>query len=179
MAEVAGKEFLEIILDDPVAFYAAALSTVIAITASIRFIYKKITDGPKAWVELVHPLQSYMKSSEIIISNVGNHPFTVRELRFNQHKSRKDAPYKTSTHNHKTLFDPSIKLVPDPTGKPNTKVREPRILRPGDEDHHLARPSDGYDPSRDWLSVEVFIRGVKKPQKAWCAPLPEEVDKDE
>ena len=176
MEEVASQNFIETILSDPVALYAAILSTVIAVTASIRFIYNWITDGPKAWVELVHPLETYMGAAEIIIANIGKHPFVVRELRFSEHKSKNGAPFKTSTHNHKTLFDPATKLLPDPSGKPNHQIREPRILRPGEEDHHHSVTSSRYDPHSDWLSTTIFIRGRKAPLIAWCPPIPAPIE---
>lgn len=165
---------LEAILEDPVATYAAALSTVTAAAGVAAAIYKWMTSGPQAWVGVLNPHEVAAfgrRFIELIVSNTGSQPFVIREIVITFHKEKGLSPYKVSRFYHGSAsLDPSMESVPNPNGKPNSTVRVPKILKPGDEVHHNLEPPKAYEPTTDWIQARVFLRQRRSPISAWGAP---------
>lgn len=156
---------------DPVALYAAILSTVIALAALVKWL----TSGPRAWVELVNPKEvaaTRNQSMEIIIANIGTDPFVVREIIVSMHKTKRSPAEHAARFFHGTPYDPAMQTIPNPNGKPNSSVRVPKVLRPGEEMHHHMIPVVEYDPSKHWLRAQVLLRQEKAPFIGWAAPIP-------
>lgn len=165
---------LEKLLEDPVATYAAALSTVTAAAGVATAVYKWATSGPQAWVGILNPQEVAAlghKTIEIIVSNVGAEPFVIKEVVVTFHKAKGAEPYHTSRFYHGSSFDPSMETIPNPNGKPNNYVKVAKILKPGDEVHHHLGPASSYDPVSDWLQAQVFLRQKRSPVSAWAAPI--------
>lgn len=164
----------EAITADPVAVYAAFLSTAIALAATGRAIYNWSTSGPRAWVAVLNPLevaQTNRRTTKIIIANTGKDPFVVREFTLSWHASKKGKAEESARFYHGTPFDPAMKSIPNPNGKPNNTIRVPNIVRPGEELHQHSVPFDVYDASKHWLRAEVFISQRKTPIIGWAAPI--------
>lgn len=165
---------LEKLTADPVAVYAAALSTLIALAAAGRAIYAWATKGPKAWVCMINPAEVAMtsrKTTKMIISNVGQEPFVVREMIITWHKSKGGKAEESVRFYHGTPFDPAVKRIPNPNGKPNNFVSVPNVVRPGEELHHHSVPFDAYDSSQHWLRTRVILSQRKSPIDGWAAPI--------
>ncbi|WP_124087991.1 hypothetical protein [Pseudogemmobacter humi] len=172
----------EAFLIDPVATYAAALSTVTALAGAAAVLYKWLTTGPKAWVGVLNPKEVAAldyRTIEIIISNAGAEPFVVREVAVSFHKDRGSTPYHVSRFNHRSWWNPAMETIPNPNGKPNNVIRVAKVLKPREETHHHMKPSASYEPSTDWICVEVFLRHKRSSTKAWAAPILEAVNPNE
>lgn len=168
--------FSSAITEDPVALYAAGLSTIIAIGTLLRITYQWVNSGPKAWVGILNPLEvSFGNNSalEIVIANTGTIPFVIKEISVTAHSNRRSQPFHTARFDHRTPHDPSMKAIPNPNGKPNFSVRVPHVIQQGDEAHHLMRPAPSYDPTSHWLRVQVTLRATKRPVVGWAAPINE------
>lgn len=164
----------EAIIDDPVAVYAAALSTIIALGAVVRILIKWLQSGPRAWVGMLNPKEvaaTRYKSTEIIIANTGIEPFVVREIIVTLHRTKRAPSEHSARFFHGTSFDPSMEKIPNPNGKSNSFISVPKIVKPGEEMHHHLQPVSSYDPSQHWLRVQVFIRQKRSPVTGWAAPI--------
>lgn len=176
MGKTVPDETWSTITADPVALYAAILSTIIAVAAGVRFFVKWLMSGPRAWVGVLNPKEvgaTNRKTMEIIIANVGAEPFVVREIIVTMHKTRRSKPEHEARFYHGTPFDPSMQQIPNPNGKPNNFVRVPKITRPGEEMHHHMTPVPEYDPAVHWLRVQAFLRQRKSPVTGWAEPISE------
>lgn len=172
-------EALSAITADPVALYAAILSTIIAVAAGVRFFVQWLMSGPQAWVGVLNPKEvraASRQTMEIIVANVGVQPFVVREIVVTMHRTRRSRPEHRARFYHGTPFDPAMQQIPNPNGKANTFIRVPKITRPGEEMHHHMVPVPEYDPAIHWLRVQAFLRQRKNPVTGWAAPIPEVVE---
>lgn len=162
----------DIIKSDFVASYAAALSTIIAFAAFIRWLM----DGPKAWSQIINPLDFKLydqRMIKLIVSNTGKQPILVREMVISSHSRRFLSPVISHIRlYHGAKFDPAIELVPNPNGKPNSSVPQPRVIDPGNEFHQIMQPFENYDASKHWLKLQVYLRHKRSPVVAWAAPIP-------
>ena len=159
---IMNSTFFSTISEDPVALYAAALSTIIAIGTALRITYQWFNSGPKAWVGILNPLEVHLgnnKALEIVVANTGTIPFVIKEISVSAHNSRRSQPFYTARFDHRTPHDPSMKTIPNPNGKPNSSVRVPHVIQQGDEAHHLMKPTSSYDPTSHWLRVQGSFAG--------------------
>lgn len=164
----------ESLLSDPVATYGAALSTLTALAGGGAVIYRWAVHGPKAWVGILNPKEVAAldhRTIEIIISNAGDQPFVVKEVKVSFHKEKNASAYHTSRFNHASKWDPALETIPNPNGKPNNVIKVAKVLKPGEEVHHHMSPCSVYDPTTDWLCAEVFLRQKSSSTKAWAAPI--------
>lgn len=167
-------EMWSAVIADPVALYAAILSTIIAVAAVIRTLVKWLTSGPRAWAGILNPKEvraTNWKTAEVIVANISAEPFVVREIIVTMHKSRRSKAMQQARFYHGTPFNPSMEQIPNPNGKPNSVISVPKIVRPGEELHQHILPFTDYDPATHWLRVQAFIRQRKAPAIGWAAPI--------
>ena len=168
---------LEALGNDPVATYAAALSTVIAVLGGGRVVWTWVNSGPSAAVDLFSPTdvrRFERRFMEIVVSNTGKAPIVIREIQITLHNRRwLGSPERQARFYHGEGWDPSLEDVPHPT-KPGTTISRTRVIQPGHEVHQLLSPFATYDPRKHWLRAKVFLRNRRAPVVAWSPP---QVDK--
>ena len=155
---------------DPVALYAAVLSTLTAIVGFIKWL----RSGPSVSVTILNPLEVRrfgQKHIELIISNNSSAPVVAREARVSFYKRRRfGVPLGEAEFNHRSTWDPSLESVPH-HNKPNMSTDRPAVIRAGDERHQLLQPFREYDPKLHWLKAVVTLRNSKRKFVAWAPPM--------
>lgn len=166
----------EKITSDPVATYAAILSTLTAILGGGHAVFRWLQSGPQAWVAIINPheVRSFNhQTCELVVSNTGATPIVVKRVVVTMHAAKKDnRPLNTARFDHTAGWDPSVELVPDPSGKPNSLTPRPRVIQPGHEVHQHLRLFSAFDPEQHWLCAKVSLRHKRAPIVAWAAPVP-------
>ena len=158
---------------DPVAAYAAILSSIIALFTGVRAALTWLRSGPRCAMEIINPLEVYRtgrRHIEIIVSNVGSMPIIVREVHISVHDTKRSKALNSACFDHRASWDPSLVSVPHPT-KPNTTNPQTQVLQPGSEIHQLLSPFSDYDPQTHWLRGQVYLRNRRSPVTAWAPPV--------
>ncbi|WP_139166736.1 hypothetical protein [Paracoccus chinensis] len=154
---------------DPVAIYAAVLSTALALAQ----LYRWLTSGPRASVNIINPLEVRRhdrKFIEVVIHNIGTTPIIIREVCVSYSDSRKGRPLKSKTFDSNAGWDPSLRSVPHPT-RPNSSWVITNVVAPGHEHHELLHPFSGFDPRSHWLRVSVALRNSNIRFNGYAAPV--------
>lgn len=87
-------------------------------------MFRWLQSGPQAWAAIINPREvrslNY-KTCELVVSNTGATPIVVKQVVVTIHAAKKDnRPLNTARFDHAAGWDPSVELVPDPSGKPNS-----------------------------------------------------------
>ncbi|HWL56235.1 MAG TPA: hypothetical protein VNQ78_06105 [Paracoccus sp. (in: a-proteobacteria)] len=154
---------------DPIALYAALLSSIIAIIQLLRWWF----DGPRVAVTVINPREVRRFNGqlfELIISNVAASPTVVREVTISLHREKPGPSIKDARFYSGAGWDPAIKAVPHPT-KEHTTTCETNLIPPATEYHQLLKPFDDYDPHRHWLKATVMLRNSRKRFVGWAGPV--------
>lgn len=155
---------------DPIALYAAILSTLIAVVQFVLWWQ----DRPKVSVTVINPKEVRRldwRLMELIVSNVGKEPVVVQEAIISYHEGKShNAEGKTARFYSGAGWDPSLKDVPHPT-KPNTTTASVNLIKPGDELRQMLKPFSDYDPTKHWLKAVVRIRNSNSRFIGWAGPV--------
>ncbi len=160
-------------ISDWIAFYGAALSTLIAVVA----VYRYAMDGPRLAVEVFNPSDYNIgdRYFGFVISNIGNIPTVVSniEIAFLEKRARKATAFKTVNWNQKSSWNPAIELIPK-LDRPNSFTRSPKVLHKGDELHGTQKPVAEYDATTHWIRLRAFPRNSERYFEGWAGPVPKQ-----
>ncbi|NYI26522.1 hypothetical protein [Sulfitobacter geojensis] len=156
-----------------VAIYGAMLSTIIAVTAALRWLLQ----GPKASVSVFNPNEFWTRDRHygFVVSNAGSRPFVVQSVHVSFHSSLKgrDTIGPIERYDQSSQMSPSFKKERDPH-KENTVRYVPNVIAQGEEYTAISTPPEEFEPSRHWIRVVAYVRNSNRKFVGWASPVEKE-----
>jgi hypothetical protein len=152
------------------AVYAAALSTILAISKGLSWLLK----GPRLHVEVFTPEQTSFYGRRCflaIISNSGTQPVVIKEVVVSLRTSRWHFGQEVhrAVFNERSTWKPSLKSLPI-DGRPNHFKPVPNVIYPNEELRAPAKVASAYVPSEHWIKVIAKPRNSRRTFVGWGAP---------